>query len=193
MYPGVKYIFECRSFSFSFWYWYSHMSKRSKYFFHGWPCKSRPVLTFYLFWRIQSGDDAQSLRRGEMLLLVYGPVCARAKRERKKTIPRRPRVDPAVIVVIVADSILTGWLCNVTGMSQRKLNSIWSRSFEGYDITLLPPSLSFLINFTGEESRSWLLFWRQFSLSSKKTFSLCVCLLCVFLPVLHQSPLLPLR
>lgn len=31
--------------------------------------------------------------------------------------PVAPSADYTVIVVIVADSILTGWLCNVTGMT----------------------------------------------------------------------------
>lgn len=97
--------------------------------------------------KILSGDNAQSIRRGEVSLLVSRSVHARAEKQN----PVASLDDYTVIMVIVADSILTGGLCNVTGMPQRKLNSICSLSFEAMTS---PCSLSFLISFIGEESRS---------------------------------------
>lgn len=129
---------------------------------------------------MQSGDDAQRIGRGEVSLLVCRSVRVRAEEQN----PMASSVGYAVIVVIVADSILTGWLCNVTGMSQRKPYSIWSRSSEAMTS---PSSLSFLINFTGEESRCWPLFLHLLY-SLKLSFSVSVVRFPSCLPSVPSPP-----
>lgn len=112
---------------------------------------------------------------------------------RKKQNPMASLADYAVIVVIVADSILTGWLCNVTGMSQRKHYSIWRWSFEAMTS---PSSLSSLINLVVEVSCSWPLCWKGFLhllYSLKKTLSFSVSVVRFsFLSPSVPSPLPPL-
>lgn len=85
---------------------------------------------------IQNWRDALSICCDE----PSPPFCLHTSRQTK---PTASSVHYTVIVVIEADSILTGWLCDVTGMFLGKSNGVWSQSFRA--MMTSPFFLTFLI------------------------------------------------
>lgn len=112
--------------------------------------------------RIEMMHKLSVMVRFHFLLAVVSCVWA------EKQNPVASSVDFTVIVVIVADSTLTGWLCNVTGMSQLKFNSIWSNE------SMTSPSLGFLISLVKNQLNSVVKDFLYLLYSLKLCFSVSV-------------------
>lgn len=124
---------------------------------------------------VQNWHDALSICCDE----PSPPFCLHTSRRTK---PMASSVHYTVIVVIEADSILTGWLCNVTGMFLGKSNGIWSQSFGA--MMTSPSFLTFLIKNLAVDlcSEGFLHVSLKFSF---------LCLLCVFPSCLPSAPCPP--
>lgn len=131
------------------------------------------------FERIQLHDDAQ--RRCRISFAVLSALWQRNK------IPWRPR---SIMQLLWSLLRILSWQVDCVMWQEclgGKLNSISSQSFEAMTS---PFSLWVLINFTGEGSLSWPLFWRISSstLFSKTSFSVSVVRFPPCLPSVPSPP-----